>query len=48
VTEGRFEPQLFDANIQTDRELIELYFAKETANTEVVTDVNLKKVEQKS
>lgn len=26
VTEGRFEPALFDANIQTDRELIELYY----------------------
>ena len=30
VSKGRFEPQLFDANIQTDRELLELYLMKET------------------
>lgn len=46
MTEGRFEPQLFDANIQTDRDLMELYFAKEITNTEVATD--RLKVEQKS
>ncbi len=38
VTEGRFEPALFDANIQTDRELIELYFAKQTQDFETVTE----------
>jgi len=38
ITEGRFEPLLFDANIQTDRELLENYFRKETAVIETVTD----------
>ena len=38
ISEGRFEPQLFDANNQTDRELIENYMRKEVAEEECATD----------
>jgi hypothetical protein len=38
VSEKRFDPILFDANIQTDTDLIEKYVAKETVSQEVFTD----------
>ena len=38
VTEGRFEPQLFDANNQTDQDLMDLYFKKPVQTVEVTTD----------
>ena len=47
VSQGRFDPQLFDANIQTDRELIEMYFAKEMSAANVETADIPFKVEEK-
>ena len=38
VTEGRFEPQLFDANNQTGQDLMDLYFKKPVQTVEVTTD----------
>lgn len=37
MSQGRFDPLLFDANIQTDRELLDLYFAKEMCAANVAT-----------
>lgn len=38
VTDGRFEPLQFNAQIQTDRELIVNFLKKETAQTDMCTD----------
>ena len=38
ISEGRFNPEVFDANIQTDRELLDIYMMKETKSNEVATD----------
>lgn len=38
ISEGRFEPNVFDANIQTDRELLDIYMQKETHSADCATD----------
>ena len=38
VTDGRFEPMTFNANCQTDRELIDRWLNKERIDTEVETE----------
>ena len=38
VSEGRFLPLIFDANVQTDRELIVNYLKPQTAEMEIDTD----------
>lgn len=38
VSEGRFLPMIFDANVQTDRELLVNYLRPETAEIEIDTD----------
>jgi hypothetical protein len=38
ISTARFDPVLFDANIQTDPSLIENYLKKQTKETEIATD----------
>lgn len=48
VSAGRFEAHQFDARVQTERELMELYFAKETTDKEVATTPrHLKEIQEK-
>lgn len=53
VSAGRFDAPHFDARVQTEKELMELYFAKETTDKEVATtprqlkDLQEKRLNQK-
>jgi len=48
ISDRRFDPMLFDANCQTDRELMENYFRKEAVDSEVMTARDLKQPKLRS
>lgn len=43
ITPNRFDPYIFNANCQTDRELLENYFRKDACDAETVTLREIKK-----
>lgn len=45
ITPNRFDPYIFNANCQTDRELLENYFRKDACDAETVTLREIKKPE---